>query len=110
MKYEIDGWNNFCRVFELPKEYPTGFCFGGGYPVEFKMVDWFNPVYGLPQPGVTKEVWIKEVGEIKTKIMTTDDLHSSIVPFLLQKQYVESGRRYLVLCDFGASIVFEAES
>ena len=32
----------FVRVFRCPMRYPETFCFGGGVPVEFIMVDWFN--------------------------------------------------------------------
>ena len=60
--YKVDGWNNFCRVFELPNKFPNTYCFGGGVPVGFKMVDWFNPVSGLDSPAVSKEVWKEKVG------------------------------------------------
>ncbi len=106
--FKVDGWNNFCRVFEIPEQYPEGFCFGGGRPVNFQMVDWFNPVQGLPQPGISKEVWRKEVGEIETKEVTTEELNKKLIPFLIDKQYVKKGREYLVLCNFGAAIRFMA--
>jgi len=35
---------NFIRIFRLPKEYPSDFCFGGGHPVAMQLVDWFNPI------------------------------------------------------------------
>ena len=61
MRYKVDGWNNFCRVFELPAEYPEDFCFGGGHPVSIQMVDWFNPVPDVSMAGCSKEVWEEEV-------------------------------------------------
>ena len=106
MKYKVDGWNNFCRVFLLPEEYPNDYCFGGGHPVNFQMVDWFNPVPDISQPAVTKEVWREKVGEIEIKDVSIEELHESIVPWLREKQYVVPGREYLVLCDFGASVRF----
>lgn len=106
MKYQVDGWNNFCRVFELPLDYPRDFCFGGGHPVNFQMVDWFNPVSGIGQPAVSKDVWQKEVGEIEVVETTEDDLRASLIPFLSEKKYVKPDRSYLVLCDFGAAIRF----
>lgn len=106
MIYSVDGWNNFCRVFELPELYPEGYLFNGGKPVSFMMIDWFNPVPDIGQPAVTKEVWRKEVGEIETKEITTDELQESLVPWLLKKQYIKPGRDYLVLCNFGAALWF----
>lgn len=35
MKYLVDGWNNFCRVFEIPESYPDGYLFGGGLDSQF---------------------------------------------------------------------------
>lgn len=107
MKYNVDGWNNFCRVFELPDEYPNDFCFGGGQPVNFQMVDWFNPVPDIGQPAVSKEVWRKEVGEIEVKEVTLHWLHENLLPWLSEKQYVRPRKEYLILFDFGATIRFK---
>ena len=62
MNYKVDSWNNFCRVFMLPEEYPEDFCFNGGHPVNFQMVDWFNPVAhdDLFLPAISKEEWIEK--------------------------------------------------
>ena len=106
MKYTVDGWNNFCRVFEIPNSFPNKYCFGGGHPVNFQMVDWFNPVEGLGTPGVSKKVWREKVGEIKTVKTTEDELRKDIIEFLMKKRYVKPRREYLVLCDFGAVIRF----
>lgn len=109
MKYKIDGWNNFCRVFEIPEFYPKGYLFGGGKPVVFQMVDWFNPVPSIGRSGITKKEWREKVGEIKTKEITLDELYETLVPLLLYKQYIKQGREYLVICDFGAVIGFKAK-
>ncbi len=106
MIYSVDGWNNFCRVFEIPETYPEEYLFGGGKPVEFLMVDWFNPVPGIGQPAVSKEVWRKEVGEIEVKEISLDWFQESLVPWLLTKSYIKPGRDYLILCDFGAALQF----
>jgi len=108
-EFIVDGWNNFCRVFEMPVEYPTGFCFGGGKPVNFQMVDWFEPVSGLPQPAVSKKIWEDNVGEIETKIITIAELMEKLIPFLSDKSYVQAGRKYLVITNFDASFIFEGE-
>jgi len=89
MKFKVNNFNNFCRVFELPDEYPHGFCFGNGSPITFKMVDWFNPVDG------NKEISYAE-------------LYETLVPWLRKKTYVQKNKEYLVMCDFGASITFKS--
>ena len=86
--------NNFCRVFELPERYPEGFCFGGGRPVQMQMVDWFRPwpIEGRPFGGVAPETW----GEVVEMLR----------PWLMQKNYVKPGRRYILVTDFGEALVF----
>lgn len=106
MEYKVDGWNNFCRVFELPEQFPNGFCGRNGIPVTFKMVDWFNPIPGLDSPAVSKEVWKKEVGDIEEVITTSDEVEKSLFQFLKGKQYVIAGRKYIVICNFGATFQF----
>ena len=107
MKYKVDGWDNFCRVFELPSSYPKGFCFDGGIPVTMTMVDWFNPVQGLPQPGVTKKVWEKEVGPIEEQEVDGDELSEKLIAFLRGKNYIKPDATYLVLCTFGLAVKFK---
>lgn len=80
---------NFCRIFELPVKFPTGFCFGGPLPTTFGMVDWFYPVQDEDQ----EKDWESEVVPLLRE-------------FLSKKQYVRPGRQYLLLTDFGKSFVF----
>mgnify|MGYP000468582799 CR=1 FL=1 len=105
MKYTVDGWNNFCKVFEIPNCFPSGFCFNEWKSVSFKMVDWFNPVPGLPNPVMIKEQWIKKIGKYQEKEVDLDELKEDLKPFILGKPYIKPGRSYLVLFDFGASII-----
>lgn len=109
MKYEVDGWNNFCRVFELPIKYSSEFCFGGGIPTNFQMVDWFNPVQGLSTPAISKENWLKKYGKVESKIVKSDDLEKELIPWLKGKTYIKGERTYLVICDFGAAFIFKKE-
>lgn len=109
MKYNVDGWNNFCRVFELPARFSSEFCFGGGIPTNFQMIDWLNPVPDIGQPAVSKEVWRKKVGEIKVKEIDHDELRGFLVPWLKMKQYIKQGETYIVICDFGACFTFRLE-
>lgn len=108
MKYQVDGWNNFCRVFELPTEFSSDFCFGGGVPTNFQMVDWFNPVPDIDRPAVSKKVWTEKVGGIKIKEVVHEELFNTLTVFLKKKSYVnmKPNRKYLVICDFGMCFTF----
>ena len=107
MKYIVNPWNNFCRVFEIPEEFPTDFCFGGGHPVNFQMVDWFNPTR-LSQAGVSKEEWAKKVGPVEDQDVEIDHetIKADLLPFLRKKMYVKPGRKYLLMSDFGMMFIF----
>jgi len=106
MKYEVDMWNNFCRVFLIPNDFPHDFCFIKGHPVNFQMVDWFNPVEGIGQAGISKEAWLEKYGNIETKEVDINELSSFLVPWLRKKLYINKESKYLILFDFGASITF----
>ena len=80
---------NFCRIFEIPTVYPPGFCFEGGKTVMFAMVDWFNPMSDLDKE------W--------------SDCVNSITAFVKSKKYIRPGRKYLLLTDFGESLVIESD-
>ena len=87
MKYTVTEETNFCRIFELPERFPSGYCFGGGKSCTFQMVDWFNPC--------------------TEKTVDHDELKESLVDFLSTKNYVKDGKKYLFLSDFGMSFVFD---
>lgn len=89
---EITKRNNFCRVFELPEKYPSGFCFGRGRPVSFQMVDWFQPI---PVDDIYDDN-VKDWAEYE--LMLKD--------FLRDKRYVKPGRQYLLITDFGQAFMF----
>ena len=103
-EYKVDGWNNFCRVFEAPDNYSKDYCFSGG--TNFQMVDWFRPVEGICQPAVTKEIWIENVDSIETVTIDHDELGSKLIEFISKKMYIKPGRTYLILCNFEASFMF----
>lgn len=84
---------NFCRVFELPDTFPGGFCFNGGHPVTMMMVDWFNP-------------WPTE--NFKLKDTTWDEVVKILRPWLKERCYVKPGKKYLLITDFGESLMFGA--
>lgn len=91
----ISDSDNFCRVFELPETYPSGFCFGGGHPVQMQMVDWFYPI--PPKHfGYSFKTWDEVVKELK--------------PQMKHKVYAKKGRQYILITNFGESMMFEGEN
>lgn len=105
MKYKVDGWNNFCRVFRLPEEFSPDFCFGGGIATNFQMVDWFQPCSGLDNVGCSREVWIVKVGPIKEKIVSLEDLEAQFKEYREGRKHIQPCK-HLVIFDFGASLIF----
>lgn len=89
---------NFGRVFELPEEYPEGFCFDGGQPVQMLMVDFLNP-------------WPMGSLLIKTDKVpeTWEEVVPTLRPFLEQKSYLKPGRQYILITDFGESLMFSKD-
>ncbi len=68
------------RILELPKQFPTGFHFGGPAPVTFLEHDWFrdDPETGSPD-------------------FSTADGRASVEKFIRGKKYFHEDRVYLVL-------------
>ena len=93
---KITESNNFCRVFELPEEYPEGFCFGGSHAVSFQMVDWFQPIFREDVEVDNIKLWPEYVAVLRG--------------FLKDKTYIKPNRKYLLITDFGESFIFEKES
>jgi len=89
---KITDINNFCRIFELPLDYPEGFCFGGGRPVQFSMVDWFNPI---PDEDISGG-----------KIKGWDEYVPMLIDFLKDKMYVREGFKYLFVSNFDKAFIF----
>ena len=106
MTYKVDGWNNFCRVFELPDVFSSDYCFHGGIPTNFQMMDWFCPVIGLNQYTVSKEQYIELGYEPKEVEVDHHGLAKELVEFLSKKVYVKKDKTYLVLTRFGMSFSF----
>jgi len=114
MEYNVTGFNNFCRVFELPAEFSNGYCFGGGIPTLFKMVDWFNPIPELPQWGISEEKYnqliasgdLVDSGDHK-KTVNSEDVEKQISDFISQKIYIKKDRDYIVICKFGLTFMIK---
>ena len=89
-----DDSKNFCRVFEMPEAYPKGYCFGGGKTVQMIMVDWFQP-------------WPPDDFEVKCD--TWPEVVEILRPWVMKKNYVKPGRRYVLVTEFGEALVFDGE-
>lgn len=108
LTFQVHSWNNFCRVFRLPDEYPEGFCFGGGLITSFTMVDWFYPVEDISQAAISMVKWDEKFGDHEIKEVSLIDLMKTLVPFLRKKTYFDETATYLVICAFGAAFTFDA--
>lgn len=84
---------NFMRIFELPIEYPRGFCHSGGKPVVFVMVDWFNP---YPEPHLLPK---------RLSLEEAETLRNEIRDFIRSKNYFVKGHQYLVVTDYGDAFI-----
>lgn len=63
----------FVRVYRLPEKLTNGYCFGGGVPIAFTNVDWFE--------------------------VPADEERGRLVEFIRTKQYYRPTARFLVLGD-----------
>lgn len=85
--------NNFCRVFEIPEDFPEEYCFEGPKPVTFHIVDWFYPI---PMDDIHSDN-VKPWSEYETMLRE----------FLSNKVYLKDDCSYLLLTDFNESFVFK---
>lgn len=111
-EYFVTGFTNFCMVVEIPNSFPSGYCSGGGLPVDFKMVDWFNPVTELPNWNISEKQYneLVEKGDLKKDgnevIVNSERLQMDLIQFLSKKVYAVNGKQYLVICKFGLAFMF----
>lgn len=91
---QITGHNNFIRIYKLPSQMGNDYCFGGGYNIPFRLVDWFNPIQDLSK--VSDPDYI-------------EDEHRKTVQFIKQKNYVKKGDRLLLITDYDWSLVVDVE-
>jgi hypothetical protein len=90
MKVTAD--TNFLRLFEMPQNFPSGFCFGGGYPVRFQMIDWFGPIDQM-------KFW--ENKSIEMSLDEVETHHEQIRKFIKEKLYYKPECKYLAITDYG---------
>lgn len=83
LKFDLE--DNLLRVFKLPKHISSEFCFNGGHPTNFQMIDWFRPSNTPAEP------------------LDMD----SIREFIRQKMYYSPECNYLVLCRTGETFLVD---
>jgi len=111
MNKKVTGFNNFCRVFELPEKFSSEYCFGGGITTTFKMVDWFNPL-PLPQWAISEDQYKKliESGDMEESpdhsAEYTESTEADLIAFIQKKKYCINGRKYLVIFNFDHVLIF----
>ena len=86
MKTQVTERNNFMRIFRIPNQFPSDFCFGGGHPVNFQIVDWFNPI---PQEEL-----------LSGKAKTLEKYRRGIREFIKVKNYYDPAFKFLALSDY----------
>ena len=102
---KIKNEDNFCRVFQLPDIIPNEFCFGGPIDVTFKMVDWFCP---LPTEFTCEYEWTGEYIP-QEYIKKWNVLKLELIKFCKAKTYIQKGKKYILITDFGESVMFDGD-
>ena len=51
----------------------------------------------------------KEVGEIEVKELNLKEISSKLFPWMLGKTYLKEDTKYLIICNFGATMLFDKE-
>lgn len=85
-KMRLTRETNYCRVFELPKIYPN------------------------PAPCMTSMMMVDELHPIPPAMLWFSDWNEwkpAFIEYLKKKPYIKPGYKYLVLCDFGETLVIE---
>ncbi len=92
MKITVTQENNFIRIFRIPNEFPSDFCFGGDHPVNFQMLDWFNPIS-------QEELWSGKPKELTDKEL--EEYREAIREFIKVKNYYDPDFKFLALSAYG---------
>ena len=86
--YTVTQETNFCMVYELPEELVEGFCFNGGVPETFLLVNWFNPTSELNLPA-------------DLTLESNFELQNSLREFIQMGGYYKPKRSYVVITAYG---------
>jgi hypothetical protein len=102
MKYRVTEATNFIRILLVPSELPEDFCFSGGHPTVFTVVDWFNPF-------IPCDCW-------DTKGIEFDDTDAEyqkhieeLREFVKGKRYFDPTQTFMALTDYGDAFIINPE-
>jgi hypothetical protein len=102
LRYIVTEGTNFVRIFRLPKEYPSGYCFGGGYPVRIQLIDWFNMFDN-------QDFWKQEEKQIETSSADYQKYINDMREALQKKIYFNADFDYLAITDYGDAFIINPE-
>ena len=103
---KINESNNFVRVFRIPYNFPSGFCFSGEIPVIFLMIDWFNP-YPMYEGSITLPPLTSCPNkEIELTLEMREELNLRISNFIKKKGY-SGGYDLLAITHYGNAFIIE---
>ena len=91
MELTISETQNFMRIFQVPVEFPEGYCFQGGKPTTFLLVDWFNPIE-------QDKFWSGKTVTLNAEEIETH--HKMARDFIKGKTYYNPHYKYLALTDY----------
>lgn len=117
--FTINNKNNFIRIFKIPEHFPGSFCFGGGRPVNFEMIDWFEPypAYSISMSDVNPKedpygglIPLGETPnyEVTLTLEQRELLNTKIREFIQKKIYYGS-EKLLALTSYGDSFIIPAK-
>lgn len=103
MTYKITEATNFIRIFRLPKEFPSGYCFDGGHPACFQLVDWFNPFDST-------KFWEVAALEFEENDAAYIEHINGIKEFIAEKEYAKTNNDvFLAITDYGDAFLVNPE-
>lgn len=63
----------FVRIYEMPEKLTNGFCFGGGVPITFKNVDWFEVMEKSSAEGLIEYIEGKPYAKNNARLLVLGD-------------------------------------
>lgn len=102
MKYTITYATNFLRVFRVPDDFPSDYCFAGGHPVKFVMVDWFNAFS-------EHDFWNNQIKTFDETDVQYLEHVESLREYIKGKTYFKPDHTFMVLTDYGDVFVINPE-
>ncbi len=103
MKFKVTEATNFVRVFKVPDEFSSEYCFGGQEHLsEFFIIDWFNPFD-------QQDFWEKDAYEVDTTDSKFVAHIEKMRKFIKGKQYFDPSNTYMAMTDYGYVFIINPE-